>query len=310
MNKKIAFLGTPEISAIFLEEIIKKDINISLVITNEDKIRSRNNKVVESEVASVAKKYNIEVFKPHKLNDDYSKLKELNPDLILTFAYGQILSLDVLKLSKYKPLNIHASLLPIYRGASPIQTAIKNGDKKTGISIIEMVKEMDKGDIFYQKEIEIDIKDNYSSLSKKIAIESASIIPDFLNNYFSNKIKPIKQDDNKATYCHYIDKEDYILSCDEDINSFINHVRYLAFNPGAYIITEKGNIKIYDVDYYSSEIKKEKGTLFIDNKNVLLQLKNGIVKINILQFPSKKIINSKDFINGFSKNEIKILSKT
>ena len=302
-NKKIVFLGTPKIAAIFLEGIIKKGINISLVVTNPDRVRARNNKVVESDVSLIAKKYNIEVFKPEKLNIDFSRVKEIDPDLILTFAYGQILSKEVLSLSRYKPLNIHGSLLPKYRGASPIQQAIKNGDDKTGISIIEMVDKMDAGPIYAQEEIKIDIKDTTSSLSEKIANSSIKLFYSILDDFFNNKIKTKKQDDDKSTYCHYIKKEDYKLSLDEDVDSFINHVRYLSLNPGAYLSSKNGIIKIYEVEKYSSDIDGKIGQLLISKNDLILKLKKGVVKVNLLQFPGKNIITSKDYINGYKNKE-------
>ena len=179
-DKKIVFLGTPEIAAIFLEGILKKGANISLVVTKPDRVRERNNKVVESEVSLIAKKYNIDVFKPENINEDFSMIKDINPDLILTFAFGQILSSNVLSLSKYKPLNIHGSLLPKYRGASPIQQALKNGDDITGVSIIEMVPKMDAGPIYAKKEIMVELKDNYTTLSEKVANCSIGL---FLGRY-------------------------------------------------------------------------------------------------------------------------------
>ena len=139
-NERIIFLGTPEISAKLLEGLIKNNFNIVGVVTKEDKIRGRGNKIEPSPVALVADKYHIPVHKPHRLNTDYQFIEDLKPDLLLTFAYGQIIKEDILTLSRYKPLNLHASILPKYRGAAPIQYALKNGDDITGVSLMEMVK--------------------------------------------------------------------------------------------------------------------------------------------------------------------------
>ena len=308
-DKKIVFLGTPKIAAIFLEGILKAGIKISLVVTNPDRVRARNNKVVESDVSLVAKKYNIGTFKPEKLNKDYSKIKEIKPDLILTFAYGQILSSDVLNLSKYKPLNIHGSLLPKYRGASPIQQALKNGDTKTGVSIIEMVSQMDAGPIYAKKEIDIEITDNYTTLSEKVANCSINLFLDMINDYFLDKVKFEKQDESKATYCHYILKDEYKLSLNEDTDSFINHVRYLSFTPGAYLNFNNEKVKIFECKKYDhDDIKGKVGQLIIDNKHLLLKLKKGVVEITSLQFTNKNKISSSDYINGNKNKEGIILN--
>lgn len=310
MNKeKIVFLGTPYISSILLEGLINNNFNVALVVTKEDKIRGRNNKVVESEVATIANKYSIPVIKPRKLNNEFDEIKKIQPDLLLTFAYGQILSSDVLSLSKYKPLNVHGSLLPKYRGASPIQEAIKNGDKETGISIIEMINKMDAGPIYHKEKILIDSKDNYSSLSEKMAKEAIIILNKFLPKYFQNKVKPINQEEEKATYCSFIKKEEYKLSLDEDIPSFINHVRYLSFTPGTYFNFNSEILKIYEVEDSSYNDNKLKvGSITINNKELLLKLKKGFVKIKKLQLPGKKIISDKDFINGFHFDKDLIVS--
>lgn len=305
-KRKIVFLGTPEIAATFLDGIVSKGIEISLVVTNPDKVRGRNNLIIESPVAQIAKKHNIKVIKPIKLNNDFSEIEKLKPDLILTFAYGQILSKKVLSLSKYKPLNIHGSLLPKYRGASPIQQALKNGDTKTGISIIEMVEKMDAGPIYATREINIDLVDNYTSLSNKVANFSIDLFLGFIYDYFDNKIKPINQDENNATYCHYILKDEYKLSLNEEVESFINHVRYLSFTPGAYLLFNEEKVKIFSCNKSDKDFKLEVGELFISDKQLFLKLQKGVVEITCLQFPNKKRISATDYING-NKNKGSII---
>ena len=297
-DKKIVFLGTPKIAAVFLEGILKKGVKVSLVVTKPDRVRKRNNKVVESEVSIIAKKNNIGVFKPENINEDFFIIKEIAPDLILTFAYGQILSSNILSLSKYKPLNIHGSLLPKYRGASPIQQALKNGDDITGVSIIEMVPKMDAGPIYAKREIKIIPNDNYTSLSEKVANCSIDLFLGFLKNYFDNNITPEYQVESDATYCHYIKKDDLKLSLDEDVDSFVNHVRYLSFSPGGYLSYGDGIVKLYEVEKYEKEIDGKVGQLIIRNNQLFLKLKKGVVCVKTLQFSGKKIISDLDYING------------
>ena len=135
-NERIVFLGTPELAAECLKGLVKANFNIVGVVTKEDKIRGRNNTVEESPVAKVAHEFNLPLHKPHRLNTDVQFLVDLKPDLLLTFAYGQLISDEILALGTYKPLNLHGSLLPKYRGAAPMQYALYNGDKQTGVSLM------------------------------------------------------------------------------------------------------------------------------------------------------------------------------
>ena len=166
---KIVYLGTPKISAIVLENLIINGYNIVGIVSQVDKPQGRKMIVKPTETKLIGEKYNIPVFQPVKIRDDYAFLKELEPDIILTMAYGQIIPQAVLDIPKIMPLNLHGSILPKYRGASPIQQALLNGDKTTGITLMEMVDKMDAGKMFFKKEIAIEEDDNYESLSNKLA---------------------------------------------------------------------------------------------------------------------------------------------
>ncbi len=299
-KERIIFLGTPSISAYVLEGLIKDGFNIVGVITKEDKIRGRGNKIESSEVAKVAEKYNIPLHKPHKLNLDYQFIIDLKPDLLLTFAYGQIIREDILHLSKYKPLNLHASLLPKYRGAAPIQYALRNGDQKTGVSLMEMVKEMDAGDVYAIKEIDISPDDNYTSLSGKIARLSLELALESLPLYFENKLIPIKQDLSKVSFSPSIKKEEEHLLLNQTPLEFINQVRSLSETPGGYLLLGDEILKIYKAEALSDEIKAPVGTIIkASKKEIILQLEKGLVNLSLLQRPGKKMMTSADFNNGY-----------
>lgn len=298
-KNSIIFLGTPTISAYVLEGLINNNFNVVACITKEDKVRGRNNEIKESDVALIAKKYNIPCYKPHKLNLECDFIDQYNPDLLLTFAYGQILSTKVLAKCRYKPLNLHASLLPKYRGAAPIQYALLNGEKETGVSLMEMVKEMDAGDIYASATINIDKDDNYTSLSEKISRCSLDLAIKNLPLYFENKLTPIKQDETKATFCPSIKKDEEHLALDS-CQSFINKVRALSFTPGAYLLFNDEMIKIYKASYFNDKIEGGIGkVIFAHKKNIILQLNDGQVRIEILQRPGKKMMDAASFNNGF-----------
>lgn len=307
-KERIIFLGTPELASFCLSGLVDNGFNIVAVITKEDKVRSRNNKIEESPVAIKAKELNIPVFKPHKIKDIYQEIKELNPDLLLTFAYGQIIPDEILALSKYKPLNLHGSLLPKYRGASPMQTCIYNGDKETGVTLMEMVHEMDAGDIYAYESFKIEDDDNYSSITEKIAYCGLQVATKYLPLYFSNELKPVKQDIEKVTFTHRITKEDEHLSLEKGTFDFINQVRSLSFTPGGYLLFNDMNIKIYKASYYSSKIEDEVGKIILAKKKlIILQLKDGQVNLDLLQRPGKKMMSSIDFNNGVKDFEGAIL---
>lgn len=307
-DKRIVFLGTPDISAYVLDGLVKNGFNIVGVVTKEDKVRARNGKVEESPVAMKARELGLPLHKPHRLNSDFEKLKEWNPDLLLTFSYGQIISDEVLALSKFKPLNLHGSLLPKYRGASPMQAALRNSDRVTGVSLMEMVHEMDAGDVYATKEIPLTIDDNYTSLCQKMADAALALAIEALPLYFDLKLTPVPQDESKATFTHMISKEEEHLSLDSMVD-FVNQVRALSETPGAYLYNGNEILKIYKALPYSPVISGPIGSLKVEGKKtLLLNLKDGQVRIYELQRPGKKKMSAADFING-TRNLSEIILK-
>lgn len=296
----IAFLGTPEISATLLKGLVESGFSIQLVVTKEDKVRGRNNRIEESPVAKMAHSLSLPCYKPHRLNKEHDFLLD-GVDLLLTFAYGQILSPEVLSLSRYKPLNLHASLLPLYRGAAPIQYAIRNGEKKTGITLMEMVKEMDAGDIYAQEELPIEESDDTTSLSRKLATLALEVCNNYLPLYFENRLVPRKQDEGKVSFAPSIKKEEEKLILDQNPDSFVNQVRSLSEEPGGHLLLGEEILKIYKAHKVSDETKGEVGKILLAHKNeILLQLKGGIVSLDMLQRPGKKRLTAQQFNNGLS----------
>ncbi len=298
-EKKIVFLGTPQISADCLKGLVERGFNIVGVVTKEDKVRGRNNEIEASPVCKTAMELAIPVHKPHRLNQDFGFIKNLQPDLLLTFAYGQMISDEVLSLSKYRPLNLHASLLPKYRGAAPIQYALRNGDKVTGVSLMQMVHEMDAGDVFAVKELQIDADDNYTSLANKLSRTALDLATEALPLFFEGKLEGKPQDKNKISFCPSIKKEEEILRLDTDPNSFVNQVRSLSETPGGYLFNGNQILKIYKASYFNDEVTTKVGSLIRPSKKQLaLQLTKGQVLLQELQRPGKKKMTAIDFLNG------------
>ncbi len=298
-GKKIVFLGTPQISAFVLEGLVRNGFNVVSVVTKEDKVRSRGNKVEESDVAKTARILGIPCHKPHRINKEHDFLQEEKPDLLLTFAYGQILSEEVLGLGTLRPLNLHASLLPKYRGAAPIQYALRNGDTTTGVTLMEMVKAMDAGDIYAQESLEIDPEDDYTSLSNRLAALALDMAVKYLPLYFEGKLQGKKQEESEATFCPTIKKEEEKLSLTQSPEAFVNAVRSLSQEPGGHLLLDEEPIKIFKARKVSDEKLAPAGTVLLARKKEIhLQLSEGIVALLELQRPGKKRLSAVDFNNG------------
>ena len=207
---KIVFAGTPKLGAVILEELVRSGFKIPLVLTKSDKPAGRGKKILPTSVKLVAKKNNITILSPIKLDqEDFVKqLKKLSPDLIVVAAYGKILPKVIIDLPKYGVLNVHPSLLPKYRGPSPIQFTILEGETKTGVTIIKMSESLDEGDILTQVEVSISPDDTTQSLTDKLAKIGAELIIQTIPKWINGKIKPQPQDHLKATYSAMLTKYD------------------------------------------------------------------------------------------------------
>lgn len=307
-KERIIFLGTPDISAFVLEGLVKAGFNIVGVVTKEDKPVGRHGVIEESPVSKKAKELSLPVHKPHRLNKDFQFIQDLHPDLLLTFSYGQLISDEILAMSRFKPLNLHGSLLPLYRGASPMQAALFHGDKKTGVSLMEMVHDMDAGDVYATKDIPLTVDDNYTSLCSKMAKAALDLAIDALPKYFKGELKGVPQDPSKATFTHRITKEEEHLDMSVSPLHFVNQVRALSDKPGGYLFFKDEILKIYKALPYSEEEQAPIGTILLaKKKNILLQVKGGVVQLLLLQRPGKKVMSASDFNNGVHDLEGSIL---
>ena len=226
----LVYFATPDIAIPTFEYLVcSKDYNVLAVVSQPSKICKRGNKITDCTLIKHAKEYNIPVYQPEKVSKDENLLKNLrtlNPDFFVTFAFGQILSQEVIDIPTYGTVNIHASLLPEYRGANPIRQAILDGKKKTGLTTMLTCLKMDAGDICLQEEI--NIKDmNYSELSSTIAISAISLLDKTLKGLIQGKILPLKQDESKVTYCFKSKKEDNLIDWNTPAETLYNKIRAL-----------------------------------------------------------------------------------
>ena len=296
---RILFIGTPLIASLVLEDLIKDGFNIVGVVAQEDKPVGRKKVIVPVETKKVALENNIPVYQPHRIRKDYEFIRNLNVDLILTIAYGQIIPHEVLLMPKYGCLNLHGSLLPKYRGAAPIQRAILEGETKTGITLMEMVDEMDAGDMFYKEEVEILPTDNYTTLVSKMAKAASKICKEHLLEYFEGKLPREKQDVTNVTFADKILPEDEKLNPNMDVASFVNRVRALSELPGGYLMIDGKKLKVFVAQNFPQVSPLKEGEILVQ-KGLFLKLKDGVVRLKDIQLEGKKRMDDVSFANGAS----------
>lgn len=307
---KVIFLGTPDFASICLKELLEDEsIDVSFSITKPDAQRNRGMVKASPEVKMVSKAYGIKCYQPTRLKNDtklINIMKKSNPDFLVVVAYGEILSQEILDIPLKACINGHASLLPKYRGASPIQTALLNGDEKTGVTTMLMSCELDAGDILEQQVVEIKDKETSDQLFDRLKILNAKLMLHTIKHY--DELIPKKQDESKVIKCNIIKKEDGLINLDDEKAVDLYHKVY-AYSPwpSAYIDTNEGIIKIWDVDFVDDTVAKELATNDIEKvcdvfilykNNIYIKTKDLYLRINELQPQSRKRLTARDFING------------
>jgi len=255
--KKVVFMGTPDFTVPVLEKLITSEYDVVLVVTQPDRPKGRKKRRTPPPVKIAAERAGIPVFQPEKLSETYEQIVELQPDLIVTAAYGQLLPDAVLDSPKYGCINVHASLLPELRGGAPIHHAILEGKKETGITIMFMVKKLDAGDILSQATIQIEDDDHVGTLHDKLSDVGAHLLMDTMPKLFAGEMTPEKQDEQKATYAPNIKRSQEKIDWTEDNTTVYNHIRGLHPWPVAYTTYEGQSLKIWwgtaDMKYYDGE---------------------------------------------------------
>jgi methionyl-tRNA formyltransferase len=304
---KIVFMGTPDFAVQPLKALIENKHEIALVVTKEDKPKGRGYGMSFTPVKEEALANEIEVFQPTILNTEevYEKLKSIEADLYVVVAYGKILPQKILDLPRLGCINIHASLLPSYRGAAPIQWAIIDGCKKTGITTMLMDSGLDTGDILKKYEINIEDDETGGSLFEKLALLGAKAIVDTIESL--DTIVPIKQEDTDTKYASVLQKSMGNIDFSKDRDYIERLVRGLSPWPGAYSSLRGKNIKLLKVskaDVTDIKYKKEDyGRLISTKNNLYVVCKGGLLEILNLQLAGKKAMQSSEFLRGFKPEE-------
>lgn len=296
---KIVFMGTPDFSVPILEALIKK-YEVVLVVTQPDKEVGRKKEIVASPVKKCAVEHNIPVFQPQNIRKDYQQIIDANPDLIVTAAFGQIIGTKVLNYPKYRSINVHASLLPKYRGGAPIHYAVINGDKETGVTIMYMEKAMDAGDILSQRAIPILDEDTTGSMFEKLSILGRDLLMETIPSLIKGEITGVKQDEEQVTFAYNITPEEEKLNLNEDAKILINKIRGLLPAPAANIVIKGDTLKIYQAKVSELTHNVKVGTIINKTKRYFtIACGNGTaLDIYELQVSGKRRMLAADFING------------
>ena len=302
-DKRVVFMGTPDFSVPVLEKLIE-NTNVVLVVTKKDSFVGRKKVLTESPIALCAHEHDIEVFKPNKLKDDYEYILNKKPDIIITCAYGNIVPKVVLDYPEYGCVNVHASLLPKYRGASPIVSCLLNGEEETGVTLMYMDEGIDTGNMIMSRSIKIDEEDNSLSLSTKLSNLGANLLIDTLPKIFEGENFDIPQDNEEATYYGLIKREDEHIEFTDTIKNIKNKVRAFAPNPYAFIIIDGIEYKISEVNVEKCETTDIGIIKSVTKNSIDISASDGIVHITRIKPFGKKEMSVKEYFNGFDKNKL------
>ena len=302
MDKKdlrLLFMGTPEISTYVFERMIEDGYHFVGLVAQPDHPVGRKGIIEKVPTKIIAEKYNIPVFQPVKIRDDYAFLDEIKPDLVITLAYGQIVPQGFLDKVPMGCLNLHGSLLPKYRGASPVQTALINGEQITGVTLMEMVKAMDAGRMYAKKQVVIAEDDNATSLFNKIKIAASELIIEALPQYINGELIGVEQDENLVTFCSTIKPEQEKLDLSLDKEKVVGWIKGLSDEPGAYLYLNNFKLKIYKAKVINDLVTGQVGEIVkADKLGLYLQCKNGQIALLEVQKEGKKRMDYRSFING------------
>lgn len=294
-------MGTPEFAVPSLKKLIE-NYDVKAVFTQPDRPKGRGKKLAMSPVKEVALENDIPVFQPVSLKKEpeyVEKLKEIKPDFVIVVAFGQILSEEVLNIPKYACINVHASLLPKYRGSAPIIWSIVNGEKKSGVTTMLMAKGIDTGDMLLKCETDIDPDMTAGELHDILAEKGAGLLLNTIEDFKDGKIKPEKQNDEEASYISVISKDLGEINWNNNAESIHNLIRGFNPWPSAYTHYEDKVMKIHETKVIDNTFKGNPGLITgVSKEGITVETGEGKLLITLIQFPGKKIMSVKDYIAG------------
>ncbi len=301
---KIVFMGTPDFAVPILEGLLEQ-YKVKAVVTQPDKKVGREGKIACSPVKKVALEHTVLILQPNKVGDSLEEIKNLQPDLIITCAYGQILPYDLLQIPRLGCINVHASLLPKYRGGAPIHRAIMNGATETGVTIMYMSEGMDEGDIISQESIPIDYEDTASTLHDKLSILGRDLLLQTLPSIISGTNTRVKQDSSNATYGFVIKREDERIVFNKTKRQIYNQIRGLNRWPGAYCMLEGKILKVWKSyvteNFFPELFDGQITSIYPDGFGV--KVSNGEIVFTEVQLEGKTKVDAVSFVRGMQNKE-------
>jgi methionyl-tRNA formyltransferase len=295
-------MGTPEPAALCLKALIEAKENIVAVITQPDRPKGRGLKLAPSPVKEIALHYNIAVHQPEKIKDQETidLIKNLKPDLIVVVAYGKILPKEMIDMPKYGTINVHASLLPEYRGAAPIQWALMNGEKTTGITIMKVIEALDAGDIIIQRSLAIEDEDNTLTLSDKLFKLGSKLLVEAVSQVKNGKILLIKQDEKQVSFAPSLEKEMGVIDWKKSARDIFNQIRACNPWPVAYTYLNGKMFRIFSAELGLADKNDGPGTIvdLVKEKGFIVASGDGTLLIKEVQIEAGKKMNAWDLVNG------------
>lgn len=303
--KKVIFMGTPEFSTGVLKRLIEDEaVEVIAVVTQPDRAVGRKKIITPTPVKVVALEHNIPVYQPEKLSgsQELEELMQLDADLIVTAAYGQFLPTKFLNFPRFGAVNVHASLLPKYRGGAPIHYAIMNGDKETGVTIMRMVAKMDAGAIISQRAIPITGEDDVASMFEKLSVVGADLLIETLPALFAGTITEVEQDEALVSFSPNISREQEQIDWNKTATEVDYFVRGLRPWPTSFTILNGNRVKMWGVALTDKQTAKTPGSLFVEGGRLYVACGSGtVLEITRLQPAGKAQMDAKAFMNGFSE---------
>jgi methionyl-tRNA formyltransferase len=307
----IAFFGSPPLASASLKALVS-EFSVKLVVTQPQKKRGRGRSIRKTSVDECASEYRIPVVKPERIKSDFiSTLRQFGVELVVVVAYGQILPEAVVSFPRFGALNLHGSLLPRYRGASPIQSALLNGERETGITLQMMAPQMDAGDILAQEKIPIEREMTAEKLLGVFIERAPSFLVRSIHRHLSDELTPVKQEEREATYCTKLKKHDGLIRWESEARDITRKIRALNIWPVAYTTLDGKILRIYDARIHPASTEKvhipgRVGKL--DHMNgIIVETGKGRVALIELQMENKRRMNHRDFVNGYRNLEGKLL---
>lgn len=303
-NLKVIFMGTPDFAVPVLQKLVE-NTNVVLVVTQPDKLVGRKQILTPTPIKVEAEKHHISVFQPVKIREDYEEILNTNADIIITCAYGQIIPKAILDYPRLGCINVHASLLPKYRGGAPIHWCLLNGEEKTGVTIMYMAEKMDNGDIISRAEYVIQESDNVGTLHEKLSLLGASLLIETLPSIVNGTNERIKQEESEVTFAYNIKREEERLDFRKKGVEILNHIRGLNPWPLANFLLHDTEFKVMEARFFQKKMEQEVGTIVeASKKNFGIACLDGVIYLEKIKPFGKKEMQIADYLNGVDKEKL------